>query len=204
MRTGFGIVRLGLLPVACVVGLVTPASAAPAEVRPLAPGDTLPELRGDLLDGREIVLPDAVRGSRVILLLGFSYASRFDVEAWAERIRERLGDDSALVTYEVPVIGGMARMARPFIDRGMRRGTPEALHDRVFTVYRDAGTWKRLAGHDAKDVAYVLLLDPDGRIAWRGNGPLDEAAFAALARAVRDGAATAIPQSTGTAPDAGG
>lgn len=152
----------------------------------MAPGDTLPALRGDVLSGREIVLPDATRGSRAILLFGFSYASRHDVEAWAERIRLRLGADSGLVMYEIPVIGGAARLARPFIDRGMRRGTPEHMHDRVLTVYRDAGLWKKRLGHDMRDVAYLVLLGRDGRIVWRGRGPLDEVAFARLVGALRD------------------
>jgi hypothetical protein len=50
-------------------------------------GESLPELRGKFLTGREVVLPQAAEGRVTLLLLGFTYTSRFAVEAWAERFR---------------------------------------------------------------------------------------------------------------------
>jgi hypothetical protein len=167
------------------LGLV---SAVPsfAKVPMIPPGGELPKLRGELLSGRSIVLPDSARGSALLLLLGFTYESRHDVEAWAERFRRDFGADSALRCYEVPVIGGAARLARPFIDGGMRRGTPRALHERVITVYRDAGEWKQRVGFSERDVAYLLLVDGEGRVVWRAQGPFGEERYGLLAGRVRD------------------
>ena len=167
------------------LGLVSPVPGL-AKVPMIPPGGELPKLRGELLSGRSIVLPDSVRGSALLLLLGFTYESRHDVEAWAERFRRDFGLDSKIVCCEIPVIGGAARLARPFIDGGMRRGTPRALHERVITLYRDAGEWKQRVGFAERDVAYVLLVDRRGRVVWQVRGPFGEEAYAALAGRVRD------------------
>ena len=157
------------------------AAAGAGEVSPIALGDTLPALRGELLSGRKTTLPDSTLGSVTLLMLGFTYESRHDVEVWAGRFRREFGSDTGLAYFEVPVIGGAGRLARPFIDRGMRRGTPRELHDHVITLYRNAGDWKRRVGFSEPDVAYLLLLDRAGRLAFRARGPFDEDGYRALA-----------------------
>jgi hypothetical protein len=162
----------GLLPVAAFA--VAPASE-------IAIGRRLPELRGEYLTGREAVLPQAARGRVALLLLGFTYEARFPVEAWAKKFRERFQTDSRVTFYEVPMIGGLARLGKWFIDSGMRRGTPRSDYEHVITVYRDTETWKRLMGVVDPNAAYLILLDREGNVAWRYAGGFDEAAYAALA-----------------------
>ena len=165
------------------LGLVSPVPGL-AKVPMILPGGELPKLRGELLSGRSIVLPDSARGSGLLLLLGFTYESRHDVEAWAERFRRDFGADPTLRCYEVPVIGGVARLARPFIDGGMRNGTPRALQERGITVYRDAGVWKQRVGFSERDAAYLLLVDGEGRVVWRAHGPFSEERYGSLAERV--------------------
>jgi hypothetical protein len=159
--------------------------SASAHATTIPPGGMLPRLRGELLSGRAIVLPDSTRGIPGLLLLGFTYDSRHDVEAWAARFRRDFGSDPAIACYEIPVIGGAGRLARPFINSGMRRGTPRELHDRVITVYGRAGEWKRHVGFSAPDVAYLLLVDRGGRVVWRAQGPFGEAGYDTLSQRVR-------------------
>lgn len=175
------------------------AGAAAGQPPPLAPGDTLPALKGKLLSGREISLPGSTRGSAILMLLGFTYQSRHDVEAWAERFRHDFAADSGIRCYEIPVIGGAAHLARPFIDRGMRRGTPRELQDRVITLYGESNLWKRRVGFSAPNVAYVLLVDRAGRLAWRARGPFDDGAFRELVARIRQ---LRHEESSGSLPDA--
>lgn len=182
-RLGAMILPLGALLFAASRGL---AVAGAAEVSRITIGDTLPALRGKLLSGRKIALPDSSLGSVALLMLGFTYDSRRDVEAWAERFRRDFAADTAVTFFEVPVIGGAGRLVRPFIDRGMRRGTPRDLHDHVITVYRNAGDWKRRVGFSEPDVAYLLLLDRAGRLIFNARGPFGEDAYRALAGQVRE------------------
>jgi hypothetical protein len=162
-----------------------PGVAGAEAVSPIAIGDMLPALRGELLSGGKVTLPDSSLGSAALLMLGFTYDSRHDVEAWAERFRGDFAADTTVTFFEVPVIGGAGRIARPFIDRGMRRGTPRELHDHVITVYRNAGEWKRRVGFSEPDVAYLLLVDRAGRLIFNAHGPFDEVGYQALAGHVR-------------------
>ncbi len=179
--------RLGgtIVPLAALLLAAGRPPAVAAEVSPIAIGDTLPAIRGQLLSGRKVALPDSTLGSVTLLMLGFTYDSRHDVEAWAERFRRDFAADTAVTFFEVPVIGGAGRFARPFIDRGMRRGTPRELHDHVITLYRHAGDWKRRVGYAEPDVAYLLLLDRAGRLAFSARGPLDEDGYRTLAAQLR-------------------
>ncbi len=175
--------------VALVLGLlqpVSPARAAAEKPVPLAPGHALPRLTGRMLSGRDGTLPDRARGKVTLIMLGFSYQSRHAVGAWAERYRARFGADTMVTLYEVPMIGGMARLGAPFIESGMRRGTPGELHEHVIVVYGDTRPWRTRVGYtpEARDDAYLVLVDHAGLVRWLGHGPWDESLAANLFAAV--------------------
>src|ERR1700758_4498394 len=100
----------------------------------LSIGETLPPLKGEFLTGRPAQLPDAASGRVALLALGFTYDSRFPVEAWVGRFRKDFGGNPQVTFYEIPMIGGMARLGKWFIDSGMRRGTPLRDQENVITV----------------------------------------------------------------------
>ena len=147
-------------------------------------GERLPELRGEFLTGREVVLPDAAESGVALLMLGFTYKSRFAVEGWADKFRTQFQSDPRVTFYEVPMIGGAARLARWFIDGGMRRGTPKQDYEHVLTVYRDVELWKRRVGFGDPDAAYLILLDRTGKVVWLHRGAFDDRAFRPLSRKV--------------------
>ena len=150
----------------------------------MAVGDLLPRLQGKFLTGQTAVLPEACSGRVALLLLGFTYESRFAVEAWAKKFREQFGTDPGVSFYEIPMVGGLARLGKWFIDSGMRRGTPAADHEHVITVYGGADAWKQRVGFGDPKAAYAILLDWSGRVAWRYAGGFDEHAYRALSSEV--------------------
>lgn len=159
--------------------LVASATAAPAApdgpgTARLAVGDRMPALAGDLLSGKRAVLPDAAAGRTALVTLGFSYQSRFQVEAWAEKFRSRYGTRTDVALFEVPMMGSAARLGRVFIDRGMRRNTPKELHDQVMTVYGGNDGWKTRVGFADPDAAYLLLIDGQGIVRWLAHGAPSE------------------------------
>jgi len=148
-------------------------------------GVRLPELKGEYLTGKKAVLPEQCSGKVALLALGFTYDSRFAVEAWVKRFRGEFGANPAVTFYEVPMIGGMAQMGKWFIDGGMRRGTPKADHEHVITVYGGTGVWKERLGYKAGDAAYLVLLDAGGVVRWRYAGKFDDNAYLELSGAVK-------------------
>ena len=146
----------------------------------LTRAERLPPLRGEYLSGRKAVLPEDAAGKVALLALGFSYDSRFAVEAWVKSFRGEFSGNPEVTFYEIPMIGGMARLGKWFIDGGMRRGTPKADHEHVITVYGDAGGWKERVGYKSADAAYLVLLDKSGAVQWRHSGGFDDAAYARL------------------------
>jgi len=150
---------------------------ASAMMQTLSPGEPMPVLKGEFLTGRPAVLPDAASGRVALLALGFTYDSRFAVEAWVGRFRKDFGDNPQVTFYEVPMIGGMARLGKWFIDSGMRRGTPKKDQENVITVYGGTDSWKQRLGFQSPDAAYMLLVDQRGVVRWRHSGQFDEKAY---------------------------
>jgi hypothetical protein len=169
-----------------ILAILPTLALAATPVSEIRLGDRLPELRGEFLTGREALLPQAASGRVALLLLGFTYKSRFAVEAWTNRFRMEFPSDPSVTFYEIPMIGGPARLGKWFIDSGMRRGTPKSDHEHVITVYKNTGDWKKLAGFRDPDAAYLLLLDPTGKIAWLHRGAFDEATFMNLSAKVAE------------------
>ena len=135
-------------------------------------GDQFPALKGQLLTGRDAVLPQASSGHLALVAIGFTYKSRFPVEAWAEWYRTAIDSKTDVTLFEVPTIGGLGTLGRWFIDRGMRKGTPVELHDHVITVYGGTGEWKQRLSYSPahEDDAYLVVLDRDGVVRWLHRG----------------------------------
>jgi hypothetical protein len=148
------------------------ASAAQDSLRV---GERMPELTGQTLTGRTAVLPRASAGTVTLVAMGFTYKSRFPVEAWADWYRTTI-DPAAVTLFEVPMIGGMATLGRWFINRGMRSGTPVELHDHVITVYGGTSEWKQRLSYSTRheDDAYLIVLDTQGVVRWLHHGVFDQ------------------------------
>jgi hypothetical protein len=92
-----------------------------------------------------------------------------------------------LRVYELPTLGRGYRLMRPFIDGGMRRGIPDAaVRAATITLYIDKGSFRGTLGLPDEDRIYLLLVDREGRVWWRGEGAFDEGVAARLAERVRE------------------
>jgi hypothetical protein len=160
-----------------LLGLTIALAAGPQR---LGPGDPLPELRGQFLSGGAAVLPQAAAGKPALLLLGFSYDSRHEVEEWAGKFREQFESEPRVTFFEIPMIDGMARLGKWFIESGMRRGTPKADQGHVITVYGGAAPWKQRLGFSDPKAAYLILIDGQGKVVWSYAGAVDPVAWQSL------------------------
>jgi len=188
-----------LLALALASAVSTVQARAADQAKPAAPlavGDMFPRLEAEFLTGRKAVLPDAAAGKSALVMMGFTYDSRFAIEKWAEHVRGEFLANDKVTFFEVPVIGGMGRMAKWFIDSGMRKGTPKELHENVITVYGGADRWKKAMGFSKvdQDAAYLALLGPDGRVQWLHRGAFTDEAMTALKAVIAGGFPAADPR----------
>lgn len=156
-----------------------------ATILALTPGQPLPTLNGSYLTGKKATLPDAARGKVVVYLIGFSYDSRYPVEAWGERFKKDFLTTSGITFFEVPIIGGMGMLGKPFIDSGMRRGTPAQFHENVLTVYGGAGQLRKAFGAKNDKNAVIVLCDREGLVQWSHEGLFDESKYNELKQAAQ-------------------
>ena len=143
-------------------------------------GQPLPPFSGDTLAGQAITLPAAARGKVALVAFGFSYDSRGPVEAWTEHARTTWGGEAGFTWYQVPMIGGFGRLAKPFINSGMKKATPPQFHGNAVTVFGGVGHWKARLAVTNDSLAYLVLVDRSGVVRWLHAGAFDGARAAEL------------------------
>ncbi len=176
--------------------LLTPGCGTPVSGRtfdPLAP--TFPEVSGDNLNGRNIVIPSGLDAPFNILMVAFYQRQQPDVDTWIPAARDIAADHANVEYYELPTISGSWGLVRGWIDGGMRSGIPAfSARERTVTVYTDTEKFRTLAGIDNPARIWVGVVDREGRVYWSARGPADEASLVELRRVVREVASPGAPE----------
>lgn len=128
-----------------------------------------PVLEGRNLAGQEVTVPGSYPGKVLMVCLGFTRDSQYEVEPWAQLATEAFGKDDRFVVLEMPMYSGAARLFRPFIDNGMARATPQQLHGNVVTSTSVDEAMDGLRLED-KQQAAIALVGPDGVIRFFARG----------------------------------
>jgi hypothetical protein len=144
-----------------------------------------------------MALPGDFGGRANLVLVAFQRGQQADVDTWFAQARTLAAAHEELRWYEVPTLGAGWRPMRGWIDGGMRAGIPDtAQRARTVTLYPDKGPFRAALGIGSEATIHPLLLDRDGHVIWRTQGPWTIEKGASLARAV----VTALePRETATA-----
>lgn len=146
-----------------------------------------PEFRAKDLNGREISSRE-LRGQTALYLIGFSYGSRAEVEAWARALPEllkRTKVEAPPRIIQMPVLSGAGVWARPFIESGLGRNTPKAERPNVMTSTDREALVKGLAIKDPDREAVIVLVDAAGEVRLLLRGQPSEAKERELAAALK-------------------
>src|SRR5690606_21710910 len=100
---------------------------------------------------------------------GFSQDARKQTEPWLRRMTATRGKAASVSVHQVVVLDAPKLLQGFIVDR-IRSSVPQPMHERFLIESNDIDVWKRLAGHDAEDDAYLLLLDSQHRVIWRSVG----------------------------------
>ena len=148
-------------------------------------GEPFPELKAQALSGRATTLPQDAQGKVAFLVLGFSQAGGKTAEAWSKRFERDFKDDPRVTHYSLAMIGGMGKIAKPFIEGGMKKSMPPAQYDYMISFYSNTDSWKKRVGFNGPDDAYIVVLDSNGNVRYLHGGPLEDSAYVNAAAAVR-------------------
>jgi hypothetical protein len=153
--------------------LVTRALTAPRGVIPVELGEPLPSFSGKLLSGRARALPGDLHGDLGLLILTWDYAALDEVMQWTRETMERYGLLPGIQVYQVAMVSGVGPILRQAIDRAMQGRAPVPEREHTLVVYGDLRALRRQldTAMTARPHPTVLLIDRQGRIVWRADGP---------------------------------
>lgn len=140
----------------------------------------LPELHGTSLAGAALVYPRDLPPMTTVMLFGFRHESRVDVQHW-----KRILDSAGIPWLSLPTLAApLPEGALEGVAQAMRAHVPENFWSRTVQIHQggvallDAYEWH------LDDHAKVLLVHPDGSVAWTHGGPCSEEAWEALRMAL--------------------
>lgn len=168
----------------CIAALLATATLVRSQDKNSA-NTALPRMEGETLSGNKIVLPDDARGKIALLAIGFSKKAGDATHAWSDRFKKDFGTDSKFAVYPVAELEAAPRFVRGMIVGSMRKGTPEADRSHFVTLFQGSEELKHFVGFSGSDDAYLLLLDANGTVAWRGHGVFHEDDYRALQTAAK-------------------
>lgn len=163
---------LGLAGLALVLAL-----AAPDERNLMG---SLPTIHAKRLDQQPLQLPAQLPAERSLALVAYTKHQREEVQSWIRGMRLEL--DSALPWFRLSVLNDPgSETARSAAEKRLLAHYPNAAERaRLVPIFTDRAAFARAARVSSTDHAAVLVVDRNGRVLARAEGPYDEAKAQAL------------------------
>jgi hypothetical protein len=143
-----------------------------------------PAVAGDALDGTHFVTPRDLAIGRTVAMIGFVLEHKPELESWVPYI-DMLVRSRPDVRARLLIGLGTPKWMRRGILTAMKAAVqaPE-LRASTIPLFVDVEAFARSLGISDRAHLTLLLVEPDGRITWRGSGPFSDAAGASLAAAL--------------------
>lgn len=131
-----------------------------------------PEVQGTNLDGKDFQLPRDFEGTLNLVFVAFQREQQLMVNTWLPTADLLENIHPELRFYELPTISRMNPFARWFINTGMRSGIKDPKSRRkTITLYLDKESFRKDLGIPGEDNIHILLVDKQGKVFWRSEGP---------------------------------
>ena len=137
--------------------------------------DCIPNVDGKSLNGEQVRLPQDLRGSKAILIVGFTRKSSEQSKQWGLEVSKMKACGGQLVQwYELPVLSDVPRLVRPIALRAMRSGLTPELRSHFVPIYANSEAWKQSVNFSAPDDAYIALINKSGQVERLWHGAFDK------------------------------
>lgn len=132
---------------------------------------SFPIIEGISLSGNKVVFPDVVIGKPTVLAIAFRRNAQNCINSWVvDDLLIKYGVNKSINYYEIPMLGGQYKMARNWIDGGMRGGVPKFLHDYTVTYYGPLRSYFKSLDIQDRGDCYMFVLDSKGVVVERFTG----------------------------------
>lgn len=140
----------------------------------------LPTLTAKRLDRQLVVLPHGLPAERTLALVAFQTNQRDEVQSWIQGLR--LDHDPTIPWFKMPVFNdpGNERAREDIHSQMLARHPAGRDPSRLIPVFTDRQAFIRAAGLAGTEHAWVLVLDREGKVLARAEGPYDEGKAQAL------------------------
>lgn len=146
-----------------------------------------PTVRGSNLSRKKYLLPDDIEGDLALVMIAFRQSQQSEVDTWLPLAKRLSQQFDQLAYYELPTIDRLPGLARMFIDGGMRAGIPDLrARQATITLYLDKSAFRQELEISSEDTITTLLMDKEGKVLWRTQGPATVAAGQALTTLIAD------------------
>lgn len=142
-------------------------------------GKAFPNLEGETVEDKKVVLPDAVKGKYTLLGLAYSKKSEDELNSWYQPVFEKfiqkssglLADFSYDVNvYFVPMFTGINAAATGTAKRKAIKNVDPQLLPYILFYKGELKPYKETLDFEKKDIPYFFVLDPQGKIVYATSG----------------------------------
>jgi hypothetical protein len=158
------------------------AVAAPDEVNLMG---RLPTFTAKRLDQQALVLPGQLPADRTLALVAYTRHQREEVQSWIRGMQ--LDTDPSIPWFRLSVVNDPgSQPARSEVERKLLARYPhDAERARLVPVFTNREAFARAAGVSGTEHAAVLVVDRDGHVLARAEGPFDATKAEALRETLR-------------------
>ena len=145
-----------------------------------------PEVTGSNLEGQKYNLPNDFEGELNIVALVFFGNHQSWVNSWLPTASTLTKENPKLHFYEIPTLTNDNKPFKGLIDGIMHSGIPDkTAREATITLYLDRRAFLKTAGLPNDRTIYLLLVDRQGKIYWRGDGAFTPELGAKLEEAIK-------------------
>ena len=156
-----------------------------AETGPPPQLGTFPVIQATSLDGAKLRLPQNFSGRLNLVLIAFSREQQPEVDTWVPAARQTEAQHGEFHYYELAATSRNNFLYRWWFDAALRSNTPDNnMRGRTLTAYASRHSLRKMLHIANEKQVVALLVDREGKIYWRADGPLTEQAKTAIQAAL--------------------
>lgn len=153
-------------------------------------GKMFPTMLCEDYNGKQIDLPDKTLGKYTLVGMAFSNSAEPDLKTWISPVYNKfvkktdrskadvfdVGVDYDINLYFIPMFTGLNQITSKSSKEKIKEATDKELYPYLL-FYSGSKTYKAELDFEKKDVPYIFVLDPTGKIKYATSGKFDDKKF---------------------------